>query len=279
MMAHLLIFGPGYTASRIAARFAGQVTLVQRTPTFAGARALADQAAVAHALTQATHILSSVPPAAARDPVLANYAAAIAASPARWIGYLSSTGVYGDRQGGWVDETAAIGQGRRAARIAADLGWQALAPERVRIFRLPAIYGPGRSVFERLAEGRAYRVDLPEQIFSRCHVDDIAAGVAASWAYGPAGIYNLADDLPASQNDVLAYACTLLGLPLPPLIALDAPELSAVARDFYRENRKVSNSKAKHLLNWQLRYPDYRAGLDALVKIVRAPGQADHGSR
>jgi nucleoside-diphosphate-sugar epimerase len=249
----LLIFGPGYTASRLAQRVAvdgWQVATVTR-------ETITDRARTAQAIAQATHILSSVPPAEA-DPVLAAYGHELAASPA-WIGYLSSTGVYGDTGGAWVDETAPIGLGRRAARAEADLAWQALP--NARIFRLPGIYGPGRSPLDRVREGSARRVLVAGQVFSRVHVDDIVAGVIAGFD-GPPGIYNLADNLPAPQSDVLAFAADLLGVAPPPWTALE--DLSPQARAFYSENRRVANGKASRVLGWRPRYPDYRFGLRAL---------------
>jgi nucleoside-diphosphate-sugar epimerase len=134
----------------------------------------------------------------------------------------------------------------------------------VRVFRLPGIYGPGRSPLDRVTAGQAHRIDLPGQVFSRIHVDDIAGGVLASFERGPPGTYNLADDRPASQNQVVEAACALLGLPPPPLQGLDEAGLSPAARAFYSENRRVANGKAKRLLGWQPLHPDYRAGLRAL---------------
>ncbi len=257
-MNRLLIFGPGYTALRIAARAEAMGWQVTR----AGRALIADPAATADALAKATHILSSVPPEAEADPVLARYASAIAAAPARWVGYLSSTGVYGDSAGAWVDESAAIA-GRRPGRNAADLAWQAIHPQ-ARIFRLPGIYGPSRSALDRLAEGKAQRVDLPGQVFSRIHVDDIVDAVAASFERGPPGAYNIADDLPAPQNDVVSYAAALLGAALPPLLPLDHPSIGPLSRAFYAENRRIANGRARRLLGWAPRHPDYRSGLAAL---------------
>jgi nucleoside-diphosphate-sugar epimerase len=262
----LLVFGLGYSAQRIAAaaRARGWTVIATRQNAEGDALAFADEAAVRAALQAATHILSSVPPGPAGDPVLDRYGKAIAASPAHWCGYLSSTGVYGDRAGAWVDEASAIGAGRRGARMAADAAWQALRPD-VRVFRLPGIYGPGRSPLDRVLAGRARRIDLPGHVFSRVHVDDIAAAVTASWDQGPAGVYNLADDLPANQNAVIETACALLGQPLPPLVPLAEAGLGPEAAAFYGECRRVANGKAKRLLGWQPTYPDWRAGLRALA--------------
>lgn len=258
-MATFLIFGPGYTASHISAAVQGRgfvVETVGRAEIERGDRVLA-------AIGRASHILSSVPPDGDGDPVLARYAAALSRCRATWIGYLSSSGVYGDTGGAWVDESAPIGTGRRGARAAADRAWAALHRE-ARIFRLPGIYGPGRSPLDRVTAGAAHRIDLPGQVFSRVHVDDIVGGVLASLERGSAGTYNLADDLPVAQNRVIEAACDLLGLPYPPLLALEDAGLSPAARAFYGENRRVANGKAKRLLGWTPRYPDYRAGLRAL---------------
>ena len=270
MQRHILIFGMGYTATRLADWLRADGWLVTGTRRMSGGDAVAfdDEAAVLTALNNATHILSSVPPMGeGGDPVLQKYGAAIAASAVSWTGYLSSTGVYGDTGGAWVDESAPVGEGRRTARAQADLAWQALRND-VRVFRLPGIYGPGRSALERVTDGKAHRIDMPGQIFSRVHVDDIVDAVCATFD-GPAGVYNIADDAPASQNDVIEYACDLLQLEWPPLLSIDAAGLSPMAHGFYAENRRVANGKAKRLLNWQPRYPHYRSGLGACIATIR----------
>ena len=265
MSNHMLIFGMGYTASRLAEALRGDGWLVTGTKRMSGGDALAfdDRHAVLSALESATHILSSVPPLSeGGDPVLLQYGETIKASDAGWLGYLSSTGVYGDAGGAWVDESAAVGEGRRTARAEADLAWQALRGD-VRVFRLPGIYGPGRSALDRVREGKAHRIDLPSQVFSRVHVDDIVSAVVAAFA-GPAGVYNIADDEPTSQNTVIEHACDLLGLDWPPLQSIDAAGLSPMARGFYAENRRVSNRKAKQLLGWIPTYSNYKQGLGAI---------------
>ena len=220
-----------------------------------------DEAAVRPALAAATHVLSSVPPDGDNDLVLVRYADALGD---RWLGYLSSTGVYGDAGGAWVDEGAPTGGKRRPARAAADTAWLAAG---ARVFRLPGIYGPGRSPLDRLRDGSAHRVDAPGQVFSRVHVDDIAAGVIAGFD-APPGAYNLADDEPSSQNKVVEYAAALLGMAPPPFVALGT--LSPMARGFYAENRRVANGRAKRVLGWRPRYPSYREGLRAGLLAVRA---------
>jgi nucleoside-diphosphate-sugar epimerase len=263
MTSSLLIFGPGYTATRIAnaVRARGwQVDTIGRAQ-------IDDRRGVATKIAQASHILSSVPPEGLDDPVLLRHAAALMAAPARWIGYLSSTGVYGDSAGAWIDESAPIGTGRRGARAAADAAWQALHPA-MHIFRLPGIYGPGRSALDRVRAGHMHRLDLPDQVFSRIHVDDIVGGVLAAVDRDKPGIYNLADDRPASQNRVIEAACDILGHPWPPLQSLDEAGLSPMARAFYTENRRIANGRAKRVLGWSPSFPDYAAGLRALSAMM-----------
>ncbi len=260
-MASLLIFGLGYTARHLAQQLVCAGWEVMSTGS-SGTMAFDDRASVMLALDRATHVLSSVPPVADGDPVLETYGDHIRSSGA-WLGYLSSTGVYGDAGGGWVDETAPV-RGRRASRNHADADWQALG---ARIFRLPGIYGPGRSMIDRVKARQAHRIDLPDQVFSRVHVDDIASGVIAGFD-ARAGVYNLADDHPCDQNQVVEYACRLIGLPSPPMVSLESAQISAAARAFYAENRRVANGKAKRLLNWAPRFPDFRAGLSHLALHV-----------
>lgn len=266
-MAHMLILGAGYTGAHLADRLRGEgwrVSAVRREAG-EGAPAFSDAAGVSALIGQASHILSSVPPAkgCAVDPVIDLYGDALAAAPARWIGYLSSTGVYGDTGGAWVDEGAAIGGGRRSERSMADAHWQGLRAD-MRVFRLPGIYGPGRSAIERVRAGLAHRIELPGQVFSRVHVDDIIAGILASMD-GPPGVYNLADDYPCSQNAVIEEACDLLGLPWPAVQSIAQAGLSPMAAGFYAENRRVANGKAKRLLGWAPLYPTYREGLRACL--------------
>ncbi|MBM3594695.1 MAG: SDR family NAD(P)-dependent oxidoreductase [Alphaproteobacteria bacterium] len=257
------MFGLGYSAQRIAARLATRGWEVVSTGR-EGTLSFDDHGSVRLALADASHVLSSVPPGGeGADPVLEAYGDALAG---KWLGYLSSTGVYGDAGGAWVDESAPTGNGRRSARSQCDAEWLEMG---ARVFRLPGIYGPGRSIFDRVREGRAYRIDLPQQVFSRVHVADIASGVMAAVGSGaPPGAYNLADDFPCSQNLLVAEACRLLGLPLPPLQSLDEAGLSPMARGFYAENRRVANGKARRVLGWRPAFPDYVSGLRALSAMT-----------
>ena len=218
------------------------------------------------ALAGTTHLLASVPPDPAGEPVLDAHAAHIAAARIGWIGYLSTTGVYGDRGGAWVDETAepAPSSERSARRVQAEAGWRALGAH---VFRLPGIYGPGRSAVDQLRAGTAKRIDKPGQVFSRIHVEDVAGAVRASMARpDPGAVYNVADDAPAASHEVVAHAAELLGLPPPPLVPHAEAGLSAMGREFYADSRRVSNAKLKRELGWRPRYPDYRAGLAAIVR-------------
>jgi nucleoside-diphosphate-sugar epimerase len=268
----LFVLGLGYTASRLAAALEARGWHVSGT----NRETLAARARVSGEIRRATHILSSVPPGEG-DPVLDAYGGALEETKA-WIGYLSSTGVYGDTGGAWVDESAPIGGGRRGARVAADTAW---LDRGARVFRLPGIYGPGRSALDRIP---TIRVDAPGQVFSRIHVDDIVSGVIAGFD-APPGAYNLADDCPAPQSDVVAYACRLAGRAPPPLVPIDAAGLTPQARAFYGENRRVANGKAKRLLGWAPLYTDYRFGLRALSAITSpasastAPPAASHDQR
>ncbi|WP_246048098.1 SDR family NAD(P)-dependent oxidoreductase [Hankyongella ginsenosidimutans] len=219
-------------------------------------------------IAQADIILSSVPPVDG-DPALMQYEAALATAPARWIGYLSSTGVYGDARGTWVGESSPVGTGRRSARIAADLAWQGLeARAPVHVFRLPGIYGPGRSALDRVRSGAAHRLrlegPLAGHVFSRIHVEDIVTALIESIRRPDGGVYNLADDEPASGNAVIEYACHLLGVTPPPLDDFATAGLSPMARDFYSECRRVANGRMKRYLLPQLAYPTYREGLAAI---------------
>lgn len=213
----------------------------------------------------ATHLLSSVAPDAEGDPVLRALGPRIAAHRFGWVGYLSTVGVYGDSGGAWVDEDSPTEPGTRRGqeRVAGEAAWRALGAQ---VFRLAGIYGPGRGPFEKVRSGTARRIVKPGQVFSRIHVDDIAQVLAASIRRpAPGRVYNVCDDEPAPPEDVLAHAAALLGLPPPPEVAFEAAEMSAMARSFYAANRRVRNDRIKAELGVRLLYPDYRAGLTALI--------------
>ncbi|WP_138466320.1 SDR family oxidoreductase [Poseidonocella sp. HB161398] len=279
----LLSFGHGYSAAALARRLlplGWQVTGTTRkaeraaelaaagiTPRLWPGEALGDD------IVRATHILVSAGPDAEGDPVLRDFAGAIAArgSDLRWIGYLSTTGVYGDHQGGWVDESTPLSPSTRRGqwRMEAEAAWQALAARAglpLHIFRLAGIYGPGRGPFEKVRQGTARRIVKPDQVFSRIHVEDIAQVLAASIAQPrPGAIYNLCDDDPAPPEDVIAHAAELLGLPVPPAIPFDEAEMTPMARSFYAESKRVRNDRIKEELGVRLLYPGYRDGLAALL--------------
>ena len=217
-----------------------------------------------------THLLISAGPDAEGDPVLRVMGEEIAARADQfdWVGYLSTTGVYGDHQGGWVDEATPLtpstrrGQWRRQAEEA----WRAVPGLPLHIFRLAGIYGPGRGPFAKVRAGTARRVIKPGQVFSRIHVDDIARGLAASIARpNPCAAYNVCDDDPAPPQDVIGHAAALLGLPLPPAEPFETAEMTPMARSFYAESKKVRNDRIKSELGVTLRFPSYREGLAALL--------------
>ena len=240
---------------------------------FDGERAMTE---IGQALAGVTHLLISVPPDAAGDPVLRchgrDITALITATPRlAWVGYLSTTGVYGDHGGGWVDEaTARLPSGERGRRrVAAEDDWLRQWHDHgvpAHLFRLAGIYGPGRSALDTVRAGKAQRIHKPGQVFSRIHVADIAAVLRASMAKAnPGAAYNVCDDNPAPPEDVIGYACELLGVPPPPLVPFASADLSPMARSFYDDNKRVSNARIKSDLHVHLRYPDYRAGLTALL--------------
>lgn len=289
-MAHqrrLFCFGLGYSATRLAERLRAEGWAVAGTcrsaekATALSARGIQsfrfdrgrplDDARTALAGT--THLVSSVPPDEAGDAVLDHHGADVARlGSLDWVAYLSTTGVYGDRAGGMVDEDSSLEptSARAGRRVAAEAGWLALWRERglpVHIFRLAGIYGPGRSAFDQLRAGTARRIAKPGHVFSRIHVEDIAGALCTSLARPrPGAVYNLCDDNPAPGEEVVAFAARLLGVAPPPLIPIEAAQLSPMAESFYRDNKRVSNARIKRELGFRLKYPDYRAGLAAILK-------------
>jgi len=280
----LFVFGYGYSAAALAGRLrphGWSVAATARDPAGAArARAagvdpvlLGDGEGLAGALSDARAVLVTAPPGPEGCPGLPVLVPALARSGAfpDWIGYLSTTGVYGDRRGGWVTETSRLAaqSTEGARRVAAERDWLEVGRGMgltVMAFRLPGIYGPGRSTLDRVRAGKARRIVAPGQVFSRIHVEDLAAGLEASIRRPRAGgVYNLCDDEPAPNSEVVAYAAGLLGLAPPPEVALDAAQLSPMAERFYAESKRVSNALAKAELGWRPTYPTYREGLSSIL--------------
>jgi nucleoside-diphosphate-sugar epimerase len=282
----LFAFGLGFSALELAKRLSakgwqiagtardeGKIARLERegydAVRFAGE---AGNAALVRHLAGTTHLLHSIPPGAEGDHVLAGYRQAIAALPSlEWIGYLSTVGVYGDQEGGWVDESIPPkpNSTRTDARVEAEQAWLQFGQATgvpVHVFRLAGIYGPGRSVFDKIKAGTARRINKDGQVFSRIHVEDIASVLEASIAQPRGGaIYNVADDEPAAPGDVVAYAAELMGMAPPPEVDFADADLSPMARSFYEGSRRIKNTRIKSELGVKLRYPTYREGLTALL--------------
>ena len=221
------------------------------------------------ALSNATHVLVSIAPDEAGDPVLNSCREALVSSGAKWIGYLSTVGVYGDHNGAWVDEETACKpvSKRSVQRVEAETAWLEFAETSgtpVQIFRLSGIYGPGRNAFQNFKKGTARRLVKPGQVFNRIHVEDIAGAVNAAMARPQTRIYNVTDDEPAPPQDVVTFAAELLGVSPPPEVPFETAELTPMARSFYGENKRVSNKRVKDELDYSFQYPDYRTALQAL---------------
>lgn len=278
-MNHLLCFGLGFSARALAARLAARGWTISGTSR--SAQGVADIAATGyrafafagtaplpqHAYAGVTHVLASAPPDAQGDPVLRQCTEQLRRAAPRWVGYLSTTGVYGDRGGAWVseDDPLAPATERGARRLAAERAWLATGLP-VHIFRLAGIYGPGRNQLEAVRDGSARRIVKPGQVFSRIHVEDIATVLEASIARpNPGRAYNVCDDAPCPPQEVVAHAARLLGRPLPPEIPFAAAELSPMARSFYGESKRVANRRLHTELGVTLAYPSYREGLAALL--------------
>jgi nucleoside-diphosphate-sugar epimerase len=274
----LLSLGYGYSAAAFAASLPGNWRRIGTTRSSEKAAAMAaegvepvdatDADAVARAIAAADHLLVSAPPGPEGDPILARHAGDLVAARPVWVGYLSTTGVYGDREGGWVDEDDPLApvNDRSARRVAAERAWLATGLP-VEIFRLAGIYGPGRSAFDRLREGRAQRIVKEGQVFSRIHVADIAGALRTAIAHPrPGRIVNLADDAPAPPQEVIAYAAGLLGMEPPPEISFEEADLSPMARSFYGESKRVANRRMREDLGYAPLYADYAAGLAAILR-------------
>ena len=277
----LLIFGLGYSGTAVAreARARG-ISVLGTTRARATAPDRIGFETAEAAIAAARWVLVTAAPGPAGDPVLARHGTAIrravAAGGLRWVGYLSSTVVYGNRDGAWVDETTvpAPSSPRGEARVAAEAAWrEAASGAALDIFRLAGIYGPGRSVFDDLRAGTARRVDRPGHAFGRIHRDDIARAVLAAIDRTGSGVrvFNLADDLPAPSADVVAHAAGLLGVAPPALVPFDTAwaGMSPMARGFWAENRRVSSAATRAALGITWRYPTYREGLAAILAQER----------
>lgn len=228
------------------------------------------------ALSKATHLLVSIPPQLSGDVVLQLFGSKIAeCENLKWIGYISSTGVYGDTQGDWVDESSPLQPETElnGRRVEAENQWLTMAKQNglpVMVFRCVAIYGPGRNLILSVQKGRARRIEKPGLVFSRIHVEDLAQVLEASIKNPkPGEIYNVSDDHPSPPSEAVEYACKLLGVEPPPLIPFESAELSEIARGFYLTCKRVSNKKIKEELGVKLKYPNYRSGLDALFKTMK----------
>ncbi len=280
---HLFCFGLGFSALTLADRLLARGWRISGTcRSVEKQQALTARGIDAHIFDRAhpvadltaklagvTDLLASAPPDDAGDPVIDCHGAEIAAvsSSLDWIGYLSTTGVYGDCDGAWVDETSPLqpSGSRGMKRLKAEQAWLAL-PTPAHLFRLAGIYGPGSSALDSVREGRARRVVKQGQVFSRIHVADIASVLMASMARPHAGAaYNVCDDDPAPPADVVTYACALLGVEPPPVVDYAVAELSPMARSFYDDNKRVRNDRIKDELGFSLAFPDYRMGLKSLL--------------
>jgi nucleoside-diphosphate-sugar epimerase len=286
-MPELFCLGLGYSAQALARRLKQRGwTITGTARSLEGAAALAEQGfeaivfdgtgpslEVAGALARATHLLLSAPPGEAGDPLLVHHRADIEqARHLEWIGYLSTVGVYGNHDGAWIDEAAALNavQKRGLWRVRAERDWLEFGTETgkaVHVFRLAGIYGPGRSAVDRLKAGKARRIIKPGQVFNRIHVEDIATVLEASIARpSPGAVYNVCDDDPVPPQDLIVYAADLLGLEPPPEVPFEEAELTPMARSFYGENKRISNARIKKELGVELAFPSYRDGLRAIAE-------------
>jgi len=266
----LFLFGPGYSASVLAAIWDGPVAATARSETAREGLAQRGIEAVPvgdervmKALSEGAHMVISAPPGEAGCPGLA--ALADFAADAASVTYLSTTGVYGDLGGGWAMEWSSVSpqSERSERRVTAEAAWRRVRPDAA-IVRLPGIYGPGRSALDRLRAGQARRVVKPGHVFSRVHVGDLASGLKGLIASGASGVFHLCDDEAAPPQDVTAFAAELLGVEPPPETAFEAADLSPMARSFYAECKRVSNARVKAVTGWRPQYPTYREGLSAI---------------
>ena len=287
MTKHLLSFGHGFSARALTPLLLDQgFAITGTTRSDDKAKALKATgvtpkiwpgADLREELASATHLLISAAPGADGDPVLNALREDVTehAPNLEWVGYLSTTGVYGDANGDWVDESSPLNPAtkRGQMRVAAEADWLSIANLPLHIFRLAGIYGPGRGPFSKVRAGTARRIIKKGQVFSRIHVEDIAQILAASIARpNPGAIYNMCDDDPAPPQDVIAHAAELLGMPLPPEVDFETAEMTPMARSFYAESKRVRNDLIKSELGVKLLFPDYRAGLASLLELERRSG-------
>lgn len=290
----LFCFGYGYVAAFLAESLSNSGWKIAGTTTDLHKKALMEQAGIethvfhedqkleniSDILKDTTHILTSIPPSDAGDPVFNLHGKDIAQlEHLKWFGYLSTTGVYGNRDGGWVDEASmpAPTSDRGHWRFQAENNWLSLLNDHqlpVHIFRLAGIYGPGRSAIEAVQAGTARRIDKPGQVFNRIHVIDLVRTLRASIDKPHKGaIYNVADDEPAPSHALIEYACELTGEPVPPLLPFDEADMSPMARSFYADNKRIRNTKIKNELGVELACPTYREGLRACLDAQKEPPQ------
>ncbi len=285
---NLFVFGMGYSARAVHRRMVTRLDRISGTTRSAQNAASLEKdgietflfdgtvrnAAIAEALPSASHVLVAIAPDGDGDPVLRHYRNELAAAHPASIVYLSTVGVYGDHDGAWVDEESPCRPASKRSRwrLAAETAWQRFAAETgipVAIIRLSGIYGPGRGPFQKLKDGSSRRIVKPGQVFNRIHVEDIAQIVEAAFARQANGVFNGTDDAPAPPQDVIVHAAGLMGIEAPPEVPFEAADLSAMARTFYGENKRVRNDKIKTELGVSLTFPTYREGLAAILEAER----------
>ena len=282
----LLIFGFGYTAKFMCQKFskknwevfcttrfkekAKEIKSLNATPIF-----FDDEEKIESVLSKNSYILSTAPPENSKDPVVENYGHLLKKNSERvkWAGYLSTTSVYGDKKGEWVTEDTELEPNleRSISRVAAENSWIKLGENlliKTVIFRLAGIYGPGQSLVDRLMKDEdVYIVDKPAHLFNRIHVDDIVGAIEmAISSKSEAKIFNLSDDLPAKQLDVAKFAANLLKRKSPQTVSLESDLVSEMARSFYKEEKKVSNTRLKDELGYKLVFPSFKEGLFSIHK-------------
>lgn len=286
----IFCFGFGYTAGFLATRLSAAGWKISGTTTSSTKKDFLKKSGIDACLfddnhtiidpfstfEDVTHILLSIPPDTEGDPVFDAHAEDFAAMKnLEWIGYLSTTAVYGDHDGNWIDETTPPSPSSRrgSLRLKAEHQWQQLHLSEgipLHIFRLSGIYGPGRSAIDAVRSGTAHRIEKQGHVFNRIHISDIVEALIASMNKpNPGSLYNLTDDLPSPSHEVIQFACNLLGLDPPPLIPFNQAEMAPIVRSFYKDNKRIRNDKIKSELGIELLYPDYRSGLQACLETEK----------